>query len=100
MKRQRSRSRIESSFARSETASKWYHGRTLGILGFGGSRIRESSNGCIFVNYSQGRKVLLNKIIDRQMETNDLDETLRKLSDMRIAKPSDWDNDWLEKGLS
>ena len=34
------------------------------------------------------------------METNDLDETLKKLSDMRIAKPSDWDNDWLEKGLS
>ena len=40
------------------------------------------------------------KIIDRQMETNNLDETLRKLSDMRIVKPSDWDNDWLEKGLS
>ena len=34
------------------------------------------------------------------METNDLDETLRNLSDMRIVKPSDWDNDWLEKGLS
>ena len=34
------------------------------------------------------------------MKTNDLDETLRNLSDMRIAKPSDWANDWLEKGLS
>ena len=34
------------------------------------------------------------------METTDLDETLKKLSDMRIAKLSDWDNDWLEKGLS
>lgn len=34
------------------------------------------------------------------METNDLDETLKKLGNMRIAKSSDWANDWLEKGLS
>ena len=34
------------------------------------------------------------------METNDLDETLKKLSNMHIVKPSDWANDWLEKGLS
>lgn len=34
------------------------------------------------------------------METNDLDKTLKKLDDMRIVKPSDWDNDWLEKVLS
>ena len=40
------------------------------------------------------------KIIDRQMETNNLDETLKKFGNMRIAKPSDWANDWLEKGLS
>ena len=34
------------------------------------------------------------------MEMNDLDKTLKRLSDIRIVKPSDWDNDWLEKGLS
>ena len=34
------------------------------------------------------------------METNDLDETLKKFGNMRIVKPSDWANDWLEKGLS
>lgn len=49
-------------------ASKWYHGRIKAILGSGGSRTRESSNGYIFANCFQSRKVLLNKIIDRQME--------------------------------
>lgn len=77
--------------------SKWYHGRIKAILGFGGSRIRESSNGYIFANCFQDRKVLLNKIIDRQMEMNDLDKTLKRLSDIRMVKPSDWDNDWQEE---
>lgn len=77
--------------------SKWYHGRTPGILGSGGSRIRESSNGYIFANCFQSRKVLLNKIIDRQMEMNDLNKTLKRLSDIRMVKPSDWDNNWQEK---
>lgn len=48
--------------------SKWYHGRIKAILGSGGSRTRESSNGYIFANCFQSRKVLLNKIIDRQMK--------------------------------
>ena len=69
--------------------SKWYHGHIKVILGSGGSRIRESSNGCIFANCFQSRKVLLNKIIDRQMEMNDLDKTLKRLSDIRIVKPSE-----------
>lgn len=48
--------------------SKWYRGRIKVILGSGGSRMRESSNGYTFANCFQDRKVLLNKIIDRQME--------------------------------
>ena len=71
--------------------SKWYHGRIKVILGSGGSRTRESSNGYIFANCFQSRKVLLNKIIDRQMEMNDLDKTLKRLSDIRIVKPSEED---------
>ena len=71
--------------------SKWYHGRIKAILGSGGSRTRESSNGYIFANCFQSRKVLLNKIIDRQMEMNDLDKTLKRLSDIRIVKPSEED---------
>ena len=69
--------------------SKWYHGRIKAILGSGGSRTRESSNGYIFANCFQNRKVLLNKIIDRQMEMNDLDKTLKRLSDIRMVKPSE-----------
>lgn len=38
---------------------------------------------------SKAEKVLLNKIIDRQMETNDLDKTLKRLSDIRMVKPSE-----------
>ena len=71
--------------------SKWYHGHIKAILGSGGSRTRESSNGYIFANCFQSRKVLLNKIIDRQMEMNDLDKTLKRLSDIRIVKPSQED---------
>ena len=68
--------------------SKWYHGRIKAILGSGGSRTRESSNGYIFANCFQSRKVLLNKIIDIQMEMNDLDKTLKRLSDIRMGTPS------------
>lgn len=38
---------------------------------------------------SKAEKVLLNKIIDRQMEMNDLDKTLKRLSDIRMVKPSE-----------
>ena len=31
------------------------------------------------------------------MEMNDLDKTLKRLSDIRMVKPSDWDNDWQEE---
>ena len=48
--------------------SKWYHGRIKAILGSGGSRMRESSNGYTSAICFQDRKVLLNKIIDRQMK--------------------------------
>ena len=48
--------------------SKWYHGHIKVILGSGGSRTRESSNGYTSAIYFQSRKVLLNKIIDRQMD--------------------------------
>ena len=69
--------------------SKWYHGRIKAILGSGGSRTRESSNGYIFATCFQGRKVLLNKIIDRQMESKDLDKTVKRLSDIRMGKPAE-----------